>query len=162
MEIIPFKDYSGVLVPLPPLGRDERTISESSPRRDNFPAYLRQAEQALSQRERTGESSHPSIPRGSTATKSEISSNPQGRDEEKLMEACRELEGFLIGILLRTMGRAFSEKGFFGESFESKIYRDMFFSELAGAAAKSGRGLGIAELIYKDINLKAESLRRGR
>jgi len=162
MEIIPFKDYSGVLIPLPPLGRDVPTTAESSPRGENFPAYLRQAEQALSQRERTRESSSPRIPRGSTATKSEISSNPQGKDEEKLMEACRELEGFLIAILLRTMGRALSEEGFFGESFESKIYRDMFFAEIAATAAKSGRGLGIAELIYKDINLKAESLRRRR
>lgn len=70
------------------------------------------------------------------------------------MKVCKDLEGFLLGILMKSMSERFAPNDAFGNSFESSFYKDMFFTEISRTLAEQGRGLGIAEAIYKDIMLK--------
>ena len=71
------------------------------------------------------------------------------------MKVCKDLEGFLLGILMKSMAERFAPNDAFGNSFESDFYKDMFFTEISRTLAEQGRALGIADTIYKDIMLKA-------
>jgi Rod binding domain-containing protein len=62
-------------------------------------------------------------------------------------------------MILKDMGKRMAGSELFGQSFESGIYQDMLYTEVAKSVGSHGPSLGIAEAIYRDIMLKeAESL----
>jgi Rod binding domain-containing protein len=77
-----------------------------------------------------------------------------GDQEDRLTDACRDLEGFLLGMLLRNLGKSFGGSNLFSQTWESSFYQSMFFFELAQAICAQGPGLGIAEQIKNDIIMK--------
>lgn len=79
---------------------------------------------------------------------------PEDMDPE-LLAATRQFEGFFLSLLLHNLGTQMTSGDLFSGSFQSSIYRDMFYRELAKSIGENGSGLGIAEVIYRDIILKA-------
>ncbi len=69
-----------------------------------------------------------------------------------LQEACREFEALFLQILLRGMERTVLRSGLFPEGLEMRVYRDLYYEQLARDL--SGRGLGIARLLYRDLSQK--------
>lgn len=78
--------------------------------------------------------------------------------DDPLMDALREFEGYILGVMLKNMGKNFAGSNMFDESYQSSFYKTMFFQELAKAIAENGSGLGIADVIYRDIMLKASEI----
>lgn len=73
---------------------------------------------------------------------------------EELMEVCRDIEGYLLSLLLKGLGKSFASSTLFSQTSESSFYKEMFFSEMAQSLGREGPGLGIAESIYNDIIIK--------
>ncbi len=76
-------------------------------------------------------------------------------DNESLLQACKEIEGYLLGILLKDLGTSTSGSSLFSRTSETSYYQDMFFHELAQSIGNQGPGLGIAEVLMNDIIMKA-------
>lgn len=77
------------------------------------------------------------------------------RDPDRaLRAACREFEAIFLETLLRGLDRTVMRSGFFPETLEARIYRDFYYQELARDL--SGHGLGIADLLYRQLAKYAE------
>ena len=70
--------------------------------------------------------------------------------DKALREACREFEAIFLETVLKGLDRTVMRSGFFPETLETKLYRDFYYQELARDL--SGRGLGIAELLYRELS----------
>jgi hypothetical protein len=155
-----FRDYSSILTPLPRIGSAPDTPRDSAQRPTaSFQAALDTAQNRIAAS--PDRSSHaqaadriPAADSQSLRNNSSISPiSPE--DSERLMKACRDIEGFFIGMLLRDFGKRIGQGGVFGQSFQSSFYQDLFFTEIARSMSDSGSSMGIADAIYKDIILKA-------
>ena len=170
MQISGFIDYSDVLEPLPPLGAalSNGTAIRSSDGRNSFSDHLSRAlsEDVTASSESSGLalypaqtslsiSNYPYINRSDSASLQESDSNAVS--EEKIIDVSRQIEGLLLSILLKDFGKSDFSGGVFSSSFESSIYHDMFFEELGRSIATDGPGLGIANLIKDDINVKMQA-----
>lgn len=181
METIPFHDYSNVLTPLPPLGpevppplagtaptsglsfADELNSRLSTEESQNVETVSQDTSIFDLAAPRTSIAHNPiplydsndAIP----LTQDSILLSGNGPDlvneeERELMRVCREIEGFLLGILLKNLGKDFGGSGLFNRTSESGYYQDMFFYELADTIGGNPPGTGIAERLYTDIILK--------
>ena len=66
-------------------------------------------------------------------------------------EAAKQFEALLVQEMLKSMWQTVPEGGLISGSNEEKQYRDMFNEQLALTIA-SGKGVGIKEVIQKDID----------
>ncbi len=93
-----------------------------------------------------------------TSLRMPVSDPPGTLDaQDKLEQTCKELEGLLLGILLRNLGKQTGRSGLFSQTWESSFYQNMFYWELAQDIGANGPGLGIAEVLHRDIMLKADT-----
>ncbi|QJA06560.1 hypothetical protein FVE67_07020 [Thermosulfurimonas marina] len=67
-----------------------------------------------------------------------------------LREACREFEAVFLETVLRGLDRTVLRSGLFPESLETRLYRDLYYQELAREL--SGKGLGLSELLYRRLS----------
>lgn len=77
-------------------------------------------------------------------------------DKEKLMEACKDFEGILMGIMFRQMKKTIPESKFFPKSYAREIFEDMLDEELVNNA--KGTGLGIADILYKQLSANLDKM----
>lgn len=170
MEIQPFHNYSNSLIPLPPLGPEV-----PSPVSREVRAFADELRSRISSPEANSSDTDTNSlgifdlahPNPSIVTNSRelpgilesLSGNTEVRNdyEEELMQACREVEGFLLGILLKNIGRDFGGSELFKETSESSFYNEMFFYELAKSIGTNPPGIGIADRLYDDIIMKADA-----
>ena len=76
---------------------------------------------------------------------------PQGERSAQIRKAAEAFEAYFIQIMFREMRRAtFDEKGLFPRSNAERIFTDMLDEEIANSAA-SGRGIGLADMIYRQM-----------
>lgn len=78
-------------------------------------------------------------------------------DEEQLMDACIEFESYFLKMMLSSMRNTIdTEDSFIPQSNGEKIFQSMLDEEYADKAAKSGNGIGLAKVLYKQLsaNLK--------
>lgn len=169
MVIQPFHDYSNALIPLPPLGPEVPPPDSREVR--SFADELRSRISNPDLNSSDTDAHSPGIfnlapPNSSISTYSRElpgmldsqsgSSELRNDYEEELMQACREVEGFLLGILLKNIGRDFGGSELFKETSESSFYNEMFFYELAKSIGTNPPGIGIADRLYDDIIMKAD------
>ncbi len=170
MEIQPFHNYSNSLIPLPPLGpevapsdsQEVRSFADELGSRISNPEANSSDTDANSPGIFNLASPDPSIAtntRELTGMLDRQSGSPEVRNdyEEELMQACREVEGFLLGILLKNTGSDFGGSELFKETSESSFYNEMFFYELAQSIGTNPPGIGIADRLYDDIIMNADS-----
>ncbi len=153
MEITPFHDYSNALLPLPPLNGPgspfpSTQADRTSPFRDEIAKALGPD---VSQ---AGYSAAISSPDSTLSAGSAVSSSLENSGTDPLMDVCRQLEGFLLSLLLRDMGKSFAGSTLFSQTYESSVYRDMFLTEVGRSIGERPPGLGIADAVYRDTILK--------
>ena len=70
----------------------------------------------------------------------------------QIRRAAEAFESYFIQILFREMRRtSFDERGLFPRSNTERIFTDMLDEEIAKSAA-SGRGIGLADMIYRQMS----------
>jgi len=69
---------------------------------------------------------------------------------DKLYQACIDLETFLVKNLLTSMRNTVQKSGLIDEGFAGKIYEDMLYDEYAKELTKSS-GFGLAEQAYRQL-----------
>ncbi len=73
---------------------------------------------------------------------------------DKLYQACEDFEAIFIKQMLSSMRKTVNKSGLFDGGFAEEIYEDMLYDEYAAKMASSTR-LGIAEMLYKQLNVKS-------
>jgi len=76
------------------------------------------------------------------------------KDDQKLREACQEMEAIFVLQLLRQMRATVPKSGLLEESTASRIYKDMLDEEYSKLIAKSPNSLGIEEMLYRQLKQK--------
>jgi len=72
-----------------------------------------------------------------------------GDRQRRLRAVAQEFESLMVSTLLRSMRATVPESDLIESKGATQQYRQMYDDELARSAAKSGRGLGIADMIVK-------------
>lgn len=74
-------------------------------------------------------------------------------DDKKLKEACIELESYFTKLMYKSMKNSvnFSEGGLFEKSSAEKMFEEMLDDELCERSAESGNGIGLAQMLYKQL-----------
>ncbi len=79
-----------------------------------------------------------------------VKENPETKRElTRLKKASQEIEAIFLKQLIGEMRKGQTE-GIFGKSIESQMYTDFLDEAVAGQMAK-GRGIGIADALYKSM-----------
>jgi len=156
MDIIPFRDYSDALVPLPALPT-ERSETDTQPSPAPSRPFQAELEERLSAPlfDLASPLDRPTRPAEPYSTAVASGQELQAPEDDELMLICREIEGFLLSILLKNLGEASFGDTVFSKGWESSMYQDMFFEEMAKSIGSSPPGLGIADVLYNDIIMKA-------
>jgi flagellar protein FlgJ len=71
--------------------------------------------------------------------------------EAKLKKACHDFEAIMLKQLLTTMRKSVPKDGLFKTGFAGDMYDSMRDEQLAKNMA-GGRGMGIADLLYKQLS----------
>lgn len=78
------------------------------------------------------------------------------RDAAKIRQQAREFESVFLTFLLKTMRRSVPESPTPAFGGGNRAYKDLLDEELARSVAK-GRGIGLADLLVKDLTRKNSS-----
>jgi len=70
--------------------------------------------------------------------------------DDKLYQACLDLETFLVKNLLTGMRNTVQKSGLIDEGFAGKMYEDMLYDEYAKDFTKNA-GFGLAEQAYRQL-----------
>ncbi len=73
------------------------------------------------------------------------------KDDTKLKTACQEFEGYYLQQLFTEMRKTVHDSGLLEKSQGRDIYEDMLYEEYAKNMSK-GQGLGISEMLYKQLS----------
>lgn len=73
------------------------------------------------------------------------------KDDQKLMEVCKEFEGIFLNMLLKEMQKTIPDNGLIEKSQGSKIFEEMYTEELSKEASKGDNGIGIAQMMYQQL-----------
>lgn len=65
--------------------------------------------------------------------------------------AAQQFEGMLVQEMLKSMWSTVPQKGLLSGSYEEGMYRDLFNEALAKSISE-GQGMGIKDIILKDLN----------
>lgn len=76
--------------------------------------------------------------------------NKKAKDLESLRQSCREFETIYVMEMYKAMRKTVPEDGLFEKNVSTEIYTEMLDMETAKATTK-GKGLGIAEAMYKQM-----------
>lgn len=75
-----------------------------------------------------------------------------GQDDEKLKEACREMESYFIQELYKVMRTSTQlGDGIMPKGQHEEIFEDMLIEEQSKEATKAG-GIGLADMLYKQLS----------
>lgn len=77
------------------------------------------------------------------------------KDDERLKEACRELEAVFVNTVLERMRATIIRDGLIKKGLGEDIFTSMLDSELAREISK-GKGTGIADLLYRQLSKNIE------
>ncbi len=79
------------------------------------------------------------------------------KDDEKLKEACREMEAYFIQELYKTMRKSTQlGEGIIEKGQHEEIFEDMLIEEQSKLSTKAG-GIGIADMLYKQLSMEHAS-----
>ncbi|UCH09876.1 MAG: hypothetical protein JSU61_11775 [Fidelibacterota bacterium] len=76
-----------------------------------------------------------------------VSGSPKA--DKKLWKACQNFESLFMGYLVKSMERTLPQGTLSGSGLP-----DMMFNQVMGSALSEGGGIGLAELLYRDLQAK--------
>ena len=70
----------------------------------------------------------------------------------EVRQAAEMFESYFLQLMFREMRKSdFGERGFLPKSNAEKIFTDMLDEEMAKQASTTGNGMGLADMIYKQM-----------
>lgn len=75
---------------------------------------------------------------------------------QEIDQVARDLESMLLNMMLKEMWKSVPESELFGNEIATKFYREMWLEKIADSIAVDGTGLGVAEVIKKEIVAREE------
>ncbi|UCH63664.1 MAG: rod-binding protein [Fidelibacterota bacterium] len=85
----------------------------------------------------------PIRPKGSSAPAGQ---SPAAGNDKQLWKACQNFEALFMGYLVKSMERTLPQG-----SLSSSGLPDLMFDQVMGSALSEGGGIGLAELLYRDL-----------
>ena len=73
------------------------------------------------------------------------------KDDKELLEACQEFESLFVHMMLKEMRSTIPENGLIEKSTGREIFEDMYDQKVAENIAKSERGIGLAQVLYRQM-----------
>lgn len=73
------------------------------------------------------------------------------KDGKKLMETCKNLESVFVNMMFKQMQSTLSKTSLTDGGFAEGMYNDMLTEQYSEEATK-GKGLGLAQMIYKQLS----------
>jgi peptidoglycan hydrolase FlgJ len=89
-------------------------------------------------------------PRLTLSTARPTAIDKKSQDLVALKKQCQEFESLLLMEMVKGMRKTVTEGGLIETNSATELYRDMLDSETVRAAGK-GKGLGLAEAMYKQM-----------
>lgn len=79
--------------------------------------------------------------------------NPSNQDQKKLKKAAQEFEALFFKQIIEQMDKTVERGDFYSGGSAEEMFRSMMFDEVAMqmATRPGGSGLGIAEMVYRDL-----------
>ncbi len=74
------------------------------------------------------------------------------KDPERLKKACQGVESIFLNMMLKEMRKAIPKSGLFSDSLQKDIYTSLFDQQVAQEAAKSGRGIGLSQMLFEQLS----------
>ncbi|WP_129599747.1 rod-binding protein [Anaerophilus nitritogenes] len=75
----------------------------------------------------------------------------ENKDEEKLMDVCRQFEAVFVNMLLKNMRNTIQTDSFIQKSHGREIFEGMLDEQLSEEVAK-GEGMGLAKQMYAQLS----------
>ena len=73
-------------------------------------------------------------------------------EDKELMNACKTFEGYFLQMMYKSMRSTVdTSSSFMPQSNAEKIFQDMLDEENSKKAAESGNGIGLAQMLYKQL-----------
>ncbi len=100
--------------------------------------------------------------KGLQQSQSLSNTNTQTKAQRKnaLMAQARKFEGFFVNMLLTSMRKTVQKSEMFDGGQAEQIFTSMFDQAISDEAAKHGQGMGIAQMIYRQLAPLAEQSRQ--
>ncbi len=76
--------------------------------------------------------------------------SPAAGNDKRLWKACQNFEALFMGYLVKSMERTLPQG-----SLSSSGLPDLMFDQVMGSALSEGGGIGLAEILYRDLQSKA-------
>lgn len=77
----------------------------------------------------------------------------KAKDNEQLMEACKEFESYFLKLMYNEMDKTIDRSNsLIKESQGEKIFKDLLVEEQAKSMAFDGNGIGLARQLYDQIS----------
>ena len=74
------------------------------------------------------------------------------QNDEELLSACKEFESYFIQMMFKAMRKTIdTSASLIPKSNAENIFQDMLDEEYAASSVKNGRGIGLAEMMYKQM-----------
>lgn len=77
-------------------------------------------------------------------------------DDKQLKEACQGFESIFVNMMLSEMRKSVPKSDLMGTSFANDTFTQMLDEEISEAVSK-GKGIGIADMMYKQISQKLQN-----
>ncbi len=76
------------------------------------------------------------------------------KDPVRLKKACQGVESIFLNMMLQEMRKTVPKSGLFPDSLQKDIYTSLFDQQLAQETAGTGKGIGIADMLFEYLSRK--------
>ncbi|MBN1808745.1 MAG: rod-binding protein [Planctomycetes bacterium] len=76
---------------------------------------------------------------------------PVASDNSRLRELCTEMESIFLSVLMRQMRQTVTRSDFLPQAAGEDMFKSLWEVEVADRVGRSGRGFGIADSIYNQL-----------
>ncbi|MEA1976217.1 MAG: rod-binding protein [Bacillota bacterium] len=85
-----------------------------------------------------------------------LSDSLKSGDDKKLKKVCEDFEAIFVNMLLKSMKTTIGENGFIEKSHAREVFESMLDEEMANNIS-SGKGIGIAKILYENLQDKGSN-----
>lgn len=83
----------------------------------------------------------------------ELNKAAENNDSKKLWEACTDFESYFLQVMYKEMKKTVNSKdGVLPKSQAEQIFQDMLDEQTCENVAVSGNGIGLAQMLYKQLS----------
>jgi Rod binding domain-containing protein len=120
------------------------------------PAYTMPAVSSESFRQNLDEELNIASDTKSPATHFAKANSISAEQLQEIEKVSRDLESMLLNMMLKEMWKSVPESELFGNEMATKFYREMWLEKIAETIAVEGSGLGVADVIKKELVTREE------